>query len=132
MENKIELTSLTKENSDAIGFVIACLYASAIDLSELNQWAVSVIDRMDTAEIPDYIYDLVSYNESLAGIYKVIGFHPDWNCLKEEEDALYGIAIKKNRNVFDIPISPKRALQCLEKRSYIQDIFNQFFPFAAI
>lgn len=132
MEGKVNIADLTKENSNCIGFVLASLFSSAIDMSELNQWAVSTIERLSVEQIPDYVYDLVGYDSSPAGIYKMIGFYPVWKRSKEADAALYGIAIQRGKNIFDIPVTEEYALSCLQKKIGVKEIFNNVFPFIAI
>lgn len=132
MASNIKLTDLTKDESSTIGFVVACLFSSAIDLNELKQWAVSIIERLDIKDVPDYIFDLMDFDGPLLDVYKTIGFTPVWNRSDEEEAALYGIAIKRRKDVFDIPISSESALQSLDNNPHIKDMFNLVFPFAAI
>ncbi|MEW8229304.1 MAG: hypothetical protein AB2745_03195 [Candidatus Thiodiazotropha endolucinida] len=132
MASSIGLSDLTKDRSETIGFVVACLFSSAIDVSELNQWASTVIEGLDVQDIPDYIFELVEFNGPLAGVYKTIGFSPVWNRFDEEDAALYGIAVKRGREVFDMPVSPASALKSLDDHPHIKDAFNLVFPFAAI
>jgi hypothetical protein len=132
MASNIELSDLTKDRSQAIGFVVACLFSSAIDVNELNQWASSVVERLDIENIPDYIFELMEFNGALAGVYKTIGFSPVWNRSDEEDAALYGIAVKRGKEVFDMPLSPASALISLDDNPHIKDTFNLVFPFAAI
>lgn len=132
MVSKVGPSNLTKGKSDTVGFIIACLFSSAIDLGELNQWATSVVERMEVDDIPGYIFDLIDFDGALAEIYKTIGFSPVWNRSDEEDTALLGIAIKRGRDVFDMPMSTDSALQCLDNNPHIKEAFNEIFPFASV
>lgn len=132
MASNIGLSDLTKDESNTIGFVVACLFSSAIDLNELNQWATSIVERLDVDDIPDYIFELMEFNGPLAGVYKTIGFTPVWNRSDEEDAALYGVAVKRGKDVFDMPVPSASALQNLDDNPHIKDAFNLVFPFAAI
>lgn len=129
MASKIELNHLTKDEGDTIGFVIACLFSSAIDLNEFKQWATSIVEMLNVEDIPDYIFKLLDFDEPLAGVYKAVGFAPVWNRSEKEEAALYGIAVKRGRDIFDMPISSSYALECLDENSHIKNSFNEVFPF---
>jgi hypothetical protein len=120
---------LFSENSETIGFVASCLFASAIDVSELHDWCVYVIGQNDVGSIPSYLLDLMDFDQPLAHLYKVIGFVPVWNHTDDEANALYGIAIQRGRELFDPPISKQSALASLKRSSAIVERFRRTFPF---
>ncbi|EOV8466305.1 hypothetical protein ACOSC7_004623, partial [Escherichia coli] len=64
------------------------------------------------------------------GIEKIIGFVPSWKRKKEQEYALYGIAVKQGRNaLYDAPVNEKGALDALRKHPEIEKLFRETFPF---
>ncbi|WP_422463837.1 MULTISPECIES: hypothetical protein [unclassified Endozoicomonas] len=132
MASKIKLSSLTKDDSEAIGFVMGCLFSSSVSVEEFNKWAMMIVDKVELDQIPPFIFDLISFQGSLTDIYKTIGFTPVWKRSNEEDAALFGIAIKRGREVYDMPVSSSVALKCLENNPHIEDIFNEMFPFITI
>jgi len=68
MANNLRLSDLNKDESNTIGFVVSCLFSSAIDLHELKQWATSVVERLDVEAIPDYIFELIEFDGLPLGI----------------------------------------------------------------
>lgn len=124
--------ALSKNDDETIGFVIACLFCGAIDLSELRRWATSVVAELEIAEIPPYIFELVDFDASLAKIYQLIGFVADSSLSKAEDSALYGIALQRGRDIFDMPGKARTAQAALDRNPHIRDAFNQLFPFIAI
>lgn len=132
MVNNIGQFDLTINNSNTIGFVIACLFSSAIDTDELNEWALHVVQKLEVDDIPEYIYGLMEFNGTLASVYSIIGFSPVWNRSEEEDKAVYGIAVKRGKNLFDLPFSKEESLDCLANNSHIEKAFKNTFPFIAV
>lgn len=122
------MSGLEKNDSDRIGFVCACLFHQALDISELNRWAEVNYD----AGYPDYMLDLIAFDAPLFHLSKVIGFAPVWNRSMEEEKALYGIAYGRKDQLFDCPISRLEALKCLNDNPHILDRFKKEFPFIKV
>lgn len=70
------MKGLTRENDDVIGFVVDALYERAIDIKELNDWAINIVINNNVDELPMYIIDLMDFDSYLKDIYEVIGFVP--------------------------------------------------------
>ena len=45
MASKISNNALIKNNSETIGFVVSCLFSSAISISEFNDWVTDLIEK---------------------------------------------------------------------------------------
>lgn len=54
---------------------------------------------------------------------------PHWEHAKEDEYALYGIAIRRGFEPYDMPLAPDKALAYLEARPDIERLFVQVFDF---
>lgn len=64
------------------------------------------------------------------GIEKIIGFTPLWKRIKEQEYALYGIAVKQGRTtLYDAPVNEQQALNALGEHPEIEKLFRETFPF---
>ncbi|MCB1053709.1 MAG: hypothetical protein KDC71_24105, partial [Acidobacteria bacterium] len=111
------------------GFVLACLFSNAIDLHEFKLWVDHIIAETPFENIPPYIFDLVDFNEALFHVYRVIGFVPGCNLNEKEEAAIYGIAIARGREVYDLPVPATKAMHCLSTCEHIQHSFQAVFPF---
>lgn len=122
------LDGLTKEDHDVIGFIIDALFSNAINKEELREWAMGIIRDNDVTDIPDYIFDLADFDEAGFHIYKVIGFVCDWKCTKSQSQALYGIALKRGKDLGE-ECTPKAALKALEKHPEVEQRFRETFPF---
>lgn len=121
------MRAITREKSDELGFVIACLFKQAISLQELRLWCYEIIRENET--FPDYIFELANFDASKAKIYNIIGFYPSWPCSEESKAALYGIAFERGFNVYDCPISKEIVISLLDKNYDILDLFYSTFPF---
>ena len=119
-----------KENSDDLGFVHACLFSQAISLSELKLWAESIV--INSKECPNYIFDLIDFNEAIYKLTNVIGFVPSWHHDKDDEIALIGIAFKRGVEVYDASVSRNDALKVLERKIELLERFIETFPFIDI
>ena len=96
------MQGLTREDSDEIGFVVACAFSSAISLDELKQWCIDVVIKNNPVDqIPGYIFDLMDFDQPLMHVFKLIGFVPSWARIDAEDDALMGIAAHRNRLASD-------------------------------
>lgn len=126
MKNKFRLT---RESSADIGFVKSCLIKGAITNNEFNEWIEYVIASDGVRELPQYIFDLIDFKGSFYELTNVIGFTPDPILTEVEDNAIYGIAIKRFGDVLDIPISKKHALKALEQHPMILERFKTTFPF---
>lgn len=120
---------LTRESSDQIGFVIACAMCSAISTEELNKWAEYIVRDNSIEEIPDYIFDLVYFKESLLGIFRLIGFVPTTQWIPEGSLEIYGITALRGRLSPQADVNAAKAVAALNKRPDIIERFKQVFPF---
>ena len=126
MENKLRLTM---DSSEDIGFVKSCLIKGAITNKEFNDWVEYVIVNDKVDDLPLYIFDLIDFNVSFYELINIIGFTPDPILTEDEDNAIYGIAIKRFGNDLDIPISNNEALRALERNPLISKRFKSIFPF---
>jgi len=132
LPNRLEKSSpgvggLTEENSERIAFVLSCLFAGAINLAELRQWAKKVLEESDAP--PSYLRDLVDFNQPLFHIYNVIGFAPRSSTSDEGSIGVSGVAFKRNCQPFDHPKIREEALRKLERNPDIEKRFRSEFPF---
>ena len=121
---------LTREdNGEDIGFAISCMYSQAITLDEFKSWIDYVILNSKVEDLPSYIWEIVDW-DGRYNIYEYIGFTP---CGIEGylSDALTGIAIKRNMNIFE-SVSKKKALDALRKNPNLVKKFKDSFPFIKI
>lgn len=126
MENKVKLT---RESSEDIGFVKSCFIKGAITNNEFNKWIEYVVTNYEVSELPLYIFDLIDFKGSFYELIKIIGFTPDPMLTEDEDNAIYGIAIKRFGDSLDIPISRDNALKALEQNPLILNRFKVTFPF---
>ena len=126
MENKFRLT---RDSSEDIGCVKSCFSKGAITNKEFNDWVEYVIVNDKVDDLPLYIFDLIDFNGSFYELINIIGFTPDPNLTEDEDNAIYGIAIKRFGNDLDIPISNNEALRALDQNSSISKRFKCIFPF---
>lgn len=130
MKNKLRLTRYSSED---IGFVKSCVIKGAITNKEFNDWVEYVIvneivnDKVD--DLPLYIFDLIDFNGSFYELINIIGFTPDPILTEDEDNAIYGIAIKRFGNDLDIPIANNEALRALERNPLISKRFKSIFSF---
>ncbi|WP_419792898.1 hypothetical protein ACN09C_00430 [Serratia fonticola] len=122
------LHGLTKKDHDTIGFVVDALFSNAIDKSETREWATRIIRDNDVPDIPGYIFDLINFDEAGAHIYKLIGFFCDWQGSDSQSKALYGIALKRGKDLGE-ECTPKAALKALETHPEVEQRFRETFPF---
>lgn len=123
------MQGVTRDDNEVIGFVVACVFSSAISINELKKWCADIIQNNPVNEIPDYIFDLINFNQSLMHIFNTIGFVPSWTRTDDEDDALVGIAAYRNRLPSDAPLSATQAKQKLTEQPQILDKFKTTFPF---
>ena len=131
MLDKIKMNNknfkLTRENNgEDIGFAISCMYSQAITLDEFKSWIDYVILNSKVEDLPSYIWEIVDWDGKY-NISKYIDFTP---CGIEGRlsDALTGIAIKRNMDIFE-PVSKKKALDALRKNPNLVKKFKDSFPF---
>ncbi|MVU81349.1 hypothetical protein GPX89_29415 [Nocardia sp. ET3-3] len=82
----------------------------------------------DMPDIPQYMFDLVSVGDELGKVSEIIRFSPK-GLTKQEDDALYGIAFHRGKDVFDPPLSPAAAKSALVARPDVLEHFRDTFPF---
>jgi identified by metaGeneAnnotator len=131
MLDKIKMNNknfrLTREdNGEDIGFAISCMYSQAITLDEFKSWIDYVILNSKLEDLPSYIWEIVDWDGKY-NIYEYIGFTP-YGIEGRLSDALTGIAIKRNMDIFE-PVSKKKALDALRKNPNLVKKFKDFFPF---
>ncbi|OOF47807.1 hypothetical protein BKK56_11660 [Rodentibacter genomosp. 2] len=126
MGNKFRIT---KESCEDLGFVKTSLFANAITKSEFNEWILFIIKNNSVDEIPMYMYDLIDFDDYLYKLPALIGFSPYSGLNNKEEDAIYGIAIKRFGSFFDMPISKNKALKALNENIQVLERFKNTFPF---
>jgi hypothetical protein len=119
--------ALDKKDSTTIGFVVACLFAEAIDRRELQAWADHILATADSC--PPYVADLSTFDEPLPHIYQVIGFTPSARLSDSERVALVGIAFARGRDRFEPDPSKEQALAALAAHSHLVARFRTTFPF---
>jgi len=119
--------ALTKDNADTIGFVVACLFAAAINKDELHTWADHILTTADSC--PPYIVDLSTFDEPLFHIHQVIGFVPSSGLSDDERSALVGIAYCRGREQFEPAPTKSQALKALTAHPQLMTRFRITFPF---
>lgn len=122
---------LSKGDSDDIGFASTCLVAGVINFDEFKQWLYFVIENSD--DIPGYVFDVLDLHDKFdftLRMNELMGFHASWQgqC-SSEENALDGIAYKRNNDFVSDAVSREEALLDLEKHPQIENKFQTLFPF---
>lgn len=120
------MDGLTQEDSSLIGFVVACYFCDAIGTADLNRWAEHILATRD--HYPDYILDLLEFNEARFHIYRVIGFSPSAAISRQEDEAIAGIAYLRGSKPMDGP-PVEVALNRLKKMPAVRERFLSTFPF---
>ena len=120
-----------KENSTDLNFALGSIYCQAINITEFKMWVEKIIREMDLDEIPNYFFDLTDL-QSLFHLIDIIGFVPENNLSKNQDNALTGIAFLRGIDVYDPPVSKEKALKALEKHPEIYQRFQHFFPFVEL
>jgi hypothetical protein len=116
-----------KNDSRRLGFVTACLFAGAVNVGDVRNWAVDVLAR-EEGSAPCLI-DLCEFDDSPFKIYKVIGFVPLWSYSEDQRLALFGIAARRGREPFDWPLTVDEAVEKLAQHPEIEAAFRTEFPF---
>ena len=119
--------ALTKENSATIGFVVACLFAKAIDKDEMHAWADHIFATTDSC--PSYLVDVSTFDEPLFHISRVIGFVPVSGLSDSEQVALVGIAFLRGRDQFEPAPTREQAVSALATHQHLVTRFRETFPF---
>ena len=128
---KIIMWKIYKENSTDLNFALGSIYCQAINITEFKMWVEKIIREMDLDEIPNYFFDLTDL-QSLFHLIDIIGFVPENNLSKNQDNALTGIAFLRGIDVYDPPVSKEKALKALEKHPEIYQKFQHFFPFVEL
>ncbi|CAI3791529.1 hypothetical protein GLGCALEP_00256 [Pseudomonas sp. MM221] len=115
-------------SDEVLGFVITCLFCGAINCEEFQSWSAQVLA---TDQAPAFMNELMTFDEPLFKVFAVIGHVPHWPHVEAEEHALYGIAVCRGIEPFDMPVSPQEARQALVAEPGIEAVFRQVFDFIA-
>lgn len=119
---------LKREASDDIGFAKSCFITGAINRDEFNEWVLFVINNSSVDELPLYIYELIDFNGDFSDLIEIIGFTPDPVLNEDEDDALYGLTIKRfGKSHFSS--KKNRWLSALDNNPHILARFIKMFPF---
>lgn len=113
-------------SDELMAFVITCLFCGAIRKDELNLWCAQALSLNNA---PVFLYDLMDFHDEIFKVYKVIGYVPHWEHAEDDENALYGIAVRRGFEPYDMPLAPDEALACLEASPDIERLFGQVFDF---
>ncbi|MFJ4259074.1 hypothetical protein ACIP01_19230 [Pseudomonas monteilii] len=113
-------------SDELLGFVITCLFCGAISREELQSWSAQALS---SGQAPTFLYELMTFDEPLFRIFSVIGHVPHWPHVEAEEQALYGIALCRGVEPFDMPVSPLEARRALVAEPAIEAAFRQVFDF---
>ena len=123
--------AIYKENSEDLGFALACLDYQAITIEELKKWLDIVLMDTPTEELPNYFFDLI--DGDVFDIFKNMSYVPHDNLSRYEKYALEGIAyIRKVRPLIDMVVKEETALKALQNNPQILERFKKFFPFVEI
>ncbi len=123
------MKGIKKGDSDEIGFVISCLYHGTIDENEIKEWALNIIKTYNIDDIPEYIFTLADACEIKRNLLKVMGFSASWKSSKNQSLALYGISAKRQKELYDAPVTSNDALKILVKHPEVERQFRTTFPF---
>ena len=123
--------AIYKENSEDLGFALACLDYQAITIEELKKWLDIVLMDTPTEELPNYFFDLI--DGDVFDIFKNMNYVPHSSLSRYEKYALEGIAyIRKVRSLSDMLAKEETALKSLQNNPQILERFKKFFPFVEI
>lgn len=113
-------------SDELMAFVVTCLFCGAISKDELKVWSARAL-ALDNA--PMFLYDLMNFHGEIFKIYQIIGYVPYWEHAEDDEYALYGIAVRRGFQPYDMPLKADRALACLESKPNIEHLFGRVFDF---
>ncbi len=113
-------------SDELMAFVVTCLFCGAISRDELNTWCAQALS-LDNA--PVFLYDLMDFHEEIFKIFQVIGYVPHWEHAEDDEYALYGIAVRRGFEPYNMSLTPNKALAYLEATPDIEKLFCQVFNF---
>lgn len=123
------LAGMTREDSGRIGFVLSALGCEAISMEELKRWCEELLRAHEVSELPDYVLELLEFEEGIAKVFKVVGFVPDSELTQQERNALFGIAVLRGAEPMDWPVKKDAALRALEATPGLKARFRAEFPF---
>ncbi|OCG39205.1 hypothetical protein A9G29_09375 [Gilliamella sp. Fer2-1] len=125
------MLGLVKGNDQTIGFVYSCLLSSVINMDEVTRWAEKVIGENEVSDLPDYIFDLIDFKGGVSDLRRLLDFSPNWRCTKEQDRAVYGIAVKRGEKLSqdDVSFNEEQALEALKKHPEVEKLFRETFPF---
>jgi hypothetical protein len=126
------LSGMTREDSERIGFVLSALGCEAITTKELRHWCKELIRMHELSELPDYVLELLEFEESFAKVFKVVGFVPDGGLKQQDRNALFGIAVLRGVAPMDWPVKKDAALRALEVSPRLKAKFCAEFPFVKL
>lgn len=118
---------LTQNDSGSIGFVVACLFAGAIDISEMREWCTKLVRARDSTELPLYVFDLLDFSGPIADVYGLIGFIPSSGLRSDQKKALSGIARLRGAIRDEWPVSRENALAALARHPELAERFRTMF-----
>lgn len=113
-------------SDELLAFVITCLFCGAIKKQEFNSWCVQAVLLSNA---PGFLYDLIEFRDEIFKIYKVIGYVPYWEHSDSDEYALYGIAVRRGFEPYDMPVSRDEALANLDTSPEVKSLFVEVFDF---
>jgi hypothetical protein len=125
---------LTRDDPHTIAFVIACVFAHAIDLDELRQWAdhaIALAPVFPSREFPSWQVDLSSFADKPKDLFKAIGFVTSDPLTKKQLKALEGIGRARGKPAGDDATNEAAALKALAAHPEVRAEFLATFPFLA-
>lgn len=122
------MKGLTRDDPSLIGFVTSSLWNSAITIEEMRAWCDHMVAKHEVSELPDYLFELSSFDEPLMKLSRTIGFVPGWRGSKDQENALLGIAVRRGHDLYEWPIPPEKALEALKRHPEVLVRFREVFP----
>ncbi|TDP43118.1 hypothetical protein [Nocardia ignorata] len=122
----------TRIGPEEIGFVLDCIFSQAIDGPELSQWALAVVLANEVEDLPEYIYDLLNFQGNAGAAADVVGRLSSADAGEDVLKALIGIAYVRGVEVYDPPITRRRAAVALRNRPDVLTKFKNVFPFISL
>jgi len=116
-------------SDELMAFVISCLFCGAISKKELNVWSAQALSWSNS---PAFLYDLMEFHGEIFKVYEIVGYVPTWEHSESDEYALYGIAVRRGEEPYDMPLAPSEALAYLEASPDIERLFCRAFEFIKI
>lgn len=125
---------LSNEMETEFAFVLSALYSGAIKFDEFKEYLYLFIKQHNSEDIPLFIWDLIDMDkDQVAYIYNVIGYTLISRLNKQENLALYGIAIQRFGSSFEIEKSNEHyVVKALDNNPNILSDFKETFPFISL